>query len=240
MQTYPSFSLSKLFSSLCFVAVTGAFTSATTSSAQDYSLGLELGSYGMGIGVSGKSALSDQVQWRLSGGGASFSDSSFDESEAEIDNVSYDRDFDIDVSTIKAGYEWYPMNSGLASNIFIAGGVAYSNEEFSAKSDTDKQQTIGSTTTTPGDGRQIQVDVERTTVLPYASLGWGNRITNGSGFSFRAELGVTKALQDYDVTLKSVGGTSISQADLDAEKRSIEDELEKSNSFFSLGVSYVF
>ena len=240
MKTNKDFTLKTVRHSLFVMAAVGSSIMANSSWAADYSLGLELTSYGAQIGVSGQSAMSDQVQWRLSGGGVSLSDSTLDDTEAEVDNVSYDKDFGLDVANVKAGYEWYPISTGLASNLFIAGGIAYLNEEFSGKSDTDKQQTIGSVTTSPGDGRQVQLDIERATILPYASLGWGNRISNGSGFSFRAEVGVTKALQDYDVTLKSVGTTSISQADLDLEKRSIEDEVNKASSFVSLGVSYVF
>ncbi|TBR41555.1 hypothetical protein CBF23_009590 [Marinomonas agarivorans] len=227
-------------SSLFFVATIGTLTMAKTTWASDYSLGIEVGSHGVALGISGQSAISNNVQWRLSGGGISLSSASLDDSESEIDNVSYDEDFEFETDHFRAGYEWYPASSGWASNLFVSGGVAYLDENFSAKSDTTAQQLIGSITTTPGDGRQIEIDVDRSTILPYASLGWGNRLANGRGFSFRAEVGITQAVQDYDITVKSVGSTSISQADLDAEKRNIEEELEDSNSFISAGVSYVF
>lgn len=240
MQISKPLSLKTYRSPLFFVAAVSALTMAETTWASDYSLGIEVGTHGVALGISGQSAISNNVQWRLGGGGISLSSATLDGSEAELDDVSYDEDFDLETDHFRAGYEWYPANSGWASNLFIAGGVAYLDEGFSAKSDTSAQQLIGSVTTTPGDGRQIQVDVDRSTILPYASLGWGNRLANGRGFSFRAEVGITRALQDYDITVKSVGSTSISQADLDAEKRNIEDELEDANSFISAGVSYVF
>lgn len=206
--------------------------------AADNSVGLSLSTEGLGVSYSRKTAWhfteNDQIQLRFSVHGFNADDIE----DVEVSNIDYDGD--ANNTFLLGGVDWFPFQGRFVNSIFFAGGISYSDLELSGTSKDNQRFSVGSTQVTPNDGRRIQTILKQDTLAPYLSLGWGNRIRETGGFAFRAELGLMKPFSDAEITVKSVGNQDIAQADLDAERRELEDDYGDFHGFFNLGVSYQF
>jgi len=214
----------------------------STTSEPQYSAGLTLGSLGLGAMVSGKTNWSltenDQIQWRVMAGGLG---GSFDGGDdVEIAGIDY-KDGDISLYSLQAGVDWYPISSGWADEVYLSTGLMYQNGNFSGYANTAKSFYVGNTLVNPGDITSLKTEIDNSQVLPYLSLGWGNKITHEDGFDFQAEIGVAMATKDANVSLTAVDPTNhLSAADLAAEKNSIENEVNGVVGFATVMVSYHF
>ncbi|MGB0867654.1 MAG: hypothetical protein ACPGSC_14175, partial [Granulosicoccaceae bacterium] len=84
-----------------------------------------------------------------------------------------------------------------------------------------------------------EATIDQSAVAPYLGIGWGNKLAGKSGLSFFAELGVMKPLDDAKVSLTSTSD-SVTQADINKEKREIEDAFNEARLTAALGLSYRF
>ena len=214
----------------------------SSTSEPKYSAGLTLGSLGLGAMVSGKTnwrlTENDQIQWRVMAGGLS---GRFDGGDdVEIAGIDY-KDGDISLYSLQAGVDWYPISSGWADEIYLSTGLMYQDGDFSGYANTAKSFYVGNTLVNPGDITSLRTEIDNSHVLPYLSLGWGNKITHEGGFDFQAEIGVAMATKDANVNLIAVDPNNhLSAADLAAEKNSIEDEVNGVEAFATIMVSYHF
>ena len=219
--------------SLCGIALLNAPVMAA-----DYSVGAGIGTFGFGVGVSGKTSWHfndhDQIQWRAAIGGIDIGDIE----DTEVNGVEYNAD--VENQGFQGGLEWYPFRSGFAKSLFFSGGIAHMDFRFDGRSELNESFDIGGTRVRPGDGRQIQTTIEQDGFAPYFTVGWGNRIGENSGLSFRAEAGVMTPFNDPEVEVRSVGTTAIAQNDLDRERRDIEDDIDTVSGFLSIGINYQF
>jgi len=204
-----------------------------------YAAGLVLGTAGLGASFSGKSRMhfvdGDQIQWRLMLSGMAADD--FD--EAEFNDIEYE-DSDFNTYTLQAGFDWYPFQ-GLAEPVFVSAGLMYSETDFDGKADTGQSFTVGNKVVDPGDITNLTTEIEQGGVLPYFSIGWGNKITGKRGFSFQTEIGVAIPTSDADVNLSAVAPDDfLSDADLAREKKDIEDDVNGAQAFLSASVTYQF
>lgn len=207
-----------------FIALAG-FTHISAQAA-DMSVGLNIGSYGVGAQVSGLTSYhfieNDQIQWRAVVGG--LSGDIDDDDEIELNDIDYRGD--VDVFGVQLGADWYPFEQ---RGFFVSGGLAYFDHEFDLRS-------------VPGsfDSKaRLNTEIEHDSVAPYISVGWGNKIDSEPGFSFYAETGLLLPLNDADVTVSNPNG-GLSAAYLAQEKNDIEDDLDGVQLLFNLGVSYHF
>jgi len=88
---------------------------------------------------------------------------------------------------------------------------------------------------------QLTTDIDHTSLAPYFGIGWGNRLSADSGFSFRAELGALAALNKADVSVALINHTNqVSDAQLEHERRDIRDEQSRVKLFAQLDLAYQF
>ena len=215
--------------------------SATEKDAQ-YSSSLTLGSSGVGIEFSSSTDLSfnsdDSIQWRV---GISGSDYSFDRGDdVEIGGIDYEGD--ISLMEARVGMDWFPSNSGWSEKVFISGGLMYSDIELDATADGTKGFAVGGTQVNPGDITSFNTEIENQQVMPYLSLGWGNKITGESGIDFQAEIGLRVPTSKADVKVSAIDTNNILSATaLAKEKKDIEKDINKDlDGFASIAVSYHF
>ena len=207
-----------------------------------YSAGITLGSLGLGATVSRKTdwnlIANDQIQWRVLVTGL---DGDFDSGDdVDIAGIDY-QDGDISIYSLQAGVDWYPISSGWADEIYLSTGLMYQDGEFSGYANTDKSFNVGNTQVNPGDINSLKTEIDNSQVLPYLSVGWGNKITHERGFDFQAEIGVAMSTKDANVSLIAEDPANhLSAADLATEKKSIEDEVNGVIGFATITVSYHF
>jgi hypothetical protein len=218
---------------LLLSAVTGAVQAA------EYSAGGTFGSQGFGVAVDKKSELhlrsGDQIQWRVFTSGL-ISD---DVDDIELNNKDYTVDFDS--KTLSVGASWYPFAEGFSSNLFVAGGLSYMDLSIKGTTEDNQAFSVDGVQVGSGDGVGLRTDIDHSTVAPYLSLGWGNRIREDRGLSYFVEVGVFQSLSDADVTVEEVGaGMAFTQQNLANERRDIEDDVNGTNGFISVAVTYHF
>jgi len=238
-----SISPSKSLFATAIVAGTIAspFTFADEQEAQ-YATALTLGSTGIGLEFSSTTNLSftdnDHIQWRI---GISGADADFDRGD-DVEIAGIDYEGNIQWGEARAGLDWFPSNSGWSEKVFISSGLMYSNGEFDATADGTKGFSVGGTQVNPGDITSFRTEIENQQVMPYVSVGWGNKITGESGFDFQAELGIRVPTSDADVTVSAIDpGNVLSAAALAAEKRDIENDINQDlDGFASIALSYHF
>jgi hypothetical protein len=221
--------------------VTVPFASAEEQDAK-YSTALTLGSSGLGIEFSSSTDFSfksnDHIQWRAGISGADFD---FDRGDdVEIGGIDYEGD--INLVEARVGLDWFPSDSGWSEKVFTSGGLMYSNAKFDATADGTKGFAVGGTQVNPGDITSFRAEIENQQVMPYLSLGWGNKITGERGLDFQAEIGVRVPTGNPDVNVSAIDPSNLlSSAALATEKKDIENDISKDLDYFSrIALSYHF
>lgn len=221
--------------------VTVPFASAEEQDAH-YSTALTLGSNGLGLELSSTTDLSfknnDHIQWRV---GISGGDVNFDRGD-DVEIAGIDYEGDIKWGEARAGLDWFPSNSGWSEKVFISSGLMYSDGEFDATADGTKGFSVGGTQINPGDITSFRTEIENQQVMPYLSLGWGNKITGESGFDFQAEIGIRVPTRNADVNVSAIDPSNVlSAAAIAAEKKDIENDINQDlDGFASVALSYHF
>ncbi len=203
--------------------------------AADYSAGATLGSSGVGVSVSKKTDWhfieGDQVQLRGTIAGLST-----DKKDTDIDISGVDYDADLDLSSLQLGVDWYPF----ANSVFFSGGLLSSDLELNGTSRNNKAYNVGGVNVLPSDNVSLNLDVDQSSVSPYISVGWGNRIRDNAGFAFHAELGLASS-SGADVTLTATDPNNVlSAANIERERKELEDDFDGILAFANIGVSYHF
>jgi hypothetical protein len=101
---------------------------------------------------------------------------------------------------------------------------------------------IGSTTYTPAEVGALNADIGFDDVAGYLGIGWGNAVAGEKGVTFGADLGVMFT-GSPSVKLNQVGGAiTIPQSDLDAEEKSLEDDIDEYEYYpiVRIGMAYKF
>ncbi len=207
--------------------------------ASDYSLGGTVGSQGLGVSFTKRSELnlveSDQLQWHLLLSGYSFEDAE----DVKVHQNDYEAD--VEAGSLQAGLNWYPSTSSYMKGLFLSAGAIYFDNQI--KGTTQDKQTInvGGAIIESDQGVQLTTDIDHTSLAPYFGIGWGNRLSAESGFSFRAELGALAALNKADVSVALINhNNQVSDAQLENERRDIRDEQSRVKLFAQLDLAYQF
>lgn len=203
------------------------------ASASDHAVGGTLNPFGVGAFYTYK--FSDSFHLRSTLVGASI-----DDGDVEFSDIDYEGDGDS--SAVGLLVDWYPMSEGWKRNIFISTGLYYYDVEFDGEAEAKlgSQLEIGNVSVDANQLNFLDLKVETQEVTPYLGVGWGNKPRGEKGFAFVTELGLTY-LDTPDVSL-AIGDPDgrVSAADLEAERKSIEDDLDGVSGFLSVGVSYHF
>jgi hypothetical protein len=235
---------STLFVGLALVGqtVTAGEQDTMIKNAAQYSGGISIGLFGLGLSLSSKTdwslAAGDQIQWRILASGI---EGDFEgDDDVDFSGIDYN-DGDFSMFSLQAGIDWYPVNAGWADEVFLSTGLMYTDLKFNGTADNSKTYFVGNTLVTPGDISSLKTETENTSVMPYVSLGWGNKITPEGGFNFHAEIGAAIPTHDSDVTLTVVDpGNFLNSSALAKEKKEIEDEIDGVMGFATATISYHF
>ncbi len=209
-------------------------TTPTHVQASDISAGLNVGLFGTGAYVAGDTGWSfgeeDKIRWRASL-------SKIDES-VKNERVS-DNKYSGDIKSTggKIGLDWYPFTN----QFFVSGGVASFDREFDLKITPQKDFTIGNQQVVVADKVGLKTKLDHSSIVPYVSIGLGNRSKIESGFAIFGEVGVMFPTDDADVSLSLTGNNGIvSNEDIAIERRDIEDDLNKAQLVATFGIGYHF
>lgn len=133
---------------------------------------------------------------------------------------------DLNLNSLALLADWYPSTSGFRLTV---GGVVNQNKV-----------TFSGTNAVVGTASSVNVSGTikfSDGMSPYLGLGYATRPKEASGFGFNFDLGVM--LQNPSVSLSAPG---VSQADIDAQKRKVEDAVDvlKNMPVLGIGLSYSF
>ncbi|WP_245555312.1 hypothetical protein [Hahella ganghwensis] len=218
-----------------------AVTLVTTSLAHsaEHSVGGRLGSQGIGASYTVKQDWTlvdgDQLQLRFLVMGVDVND---------VDDLELNgRDYKGDVSaySLQGGVDWYPFSGKYTDNFFFSTGLTYFDHDIEGTSKDYLSTNIGDTSVTKADRVKLNAEIEQSSIAPYLSMGWGNRIREEGGLSFQAELGVMAPFSDADVKLNATDPSNrLSVQNIDRERQKIEDDIGNVFGFVSVAVTYQF
>lgn len=213
--------------------------------ALDVGIGAKVGTAGPGIDLS--FGLTRSIALRLS-----LTDIDIDDEEETITvgdegaEGDIDSELGLDFGSNAVFVDWYVFNGSFhltAGMLRHNGGADFSGTLLSAI-------TIDGQALDPSDfasdiGGEVKL---ASSYQPYLGFGWGRKAGDGGGLSISIDVGV--ALLDPSVDLEATvdggGANTLSQAELDARLRDLEDDAESDLDGFdawpilSLGVNYAF
>ncbi len=230
---------SKVYTQLSGSLLAASCLMASMAYGADYSVGGRLGTQGIGASVTQKQDWSltdgDQFQLRFLVTGLDVND---------IDDLELNgRDYKGDISaySLQGGIDWYPFSGRYTDNFFFSTGLTYFDNDIKGTSKDYLNDSIGGASVTSADKVKLNAAIEQSSVAPYLSLGWGNRIREEGGLSFQAELGFMAPFSDADVKLTATDPNSrLSAQNLERERQKIEDDLGDIYGFLSVAVTYQF
>lgn len=203
-----------------------ALLAATGAQAQDgrFALGVNAGT--TGLGVEAQFMVSPKVTLR---GG--FDSLAFDE-EVEGDDILYDGE--IDFSTGGAFVDFHPTGGAF----FLSAGAYFGERQITVSGTPVAGSTveIGDDTFTAAEVGTLSGELDFGGTAPFVGLGWNNTFTAERRVGFKFLVGAAFG-SDPDATLARTGGAPLSpavQADLDAELRAEEMEIEEEADGFTV------
>lgn len=143
----------------------------------------------------------------------------------------------IKANRLGAYADWFPMES----NFRMVGGLTFNDIKFALNTTSTGNVTINNKTASLS-GKYFNVDIKYPQVAPYLGIGWGHKASPEKGLGFFADVGVSVASFKATVSTNLIGTNGITQADVDAEAKSLKDAVAKMSVLPSvaLGVTYRF
>ena len=151
--------------------------------------------------------------------------------ERELDDIEYD--IGLDFSSFSALLDWHIFDSPFR----ISGGVLSMNHKLDLSASGTGVQEIGGITYDWSEIGTLSGSVEIDNVAPYVGIGWGNPLTGDKRWGFTCDFGVAFA-GSPDVALSATG--PVASADLERERRDIEDELEDFKFYPVISISFFY
>ncbi|MEE8270967.1 MAG: hypothetical protein V3R98_04440 [Alphaproteobacteria bacterium] len=212
---------------LAVLTIGAAVLAAGAASAQDRER-LALGAQASTLGFGAELAFSVSPMITLRGVGNYLS---FDYS-----NTYSGIDYDLDVDLMSGGgfLDFHPLRNGFHVTV----GALYNGNEAGLDSTVAAGSTIGGFVLPVG--TTLSGDLEFDEFAPYLGVGYADTFTRNSNWSFVVRAGVLYQ-GDPSVSFTESSG-SVPQADLDAEARTLEDDLSFLEFYpvVSVGLSYRF
>jgi len=196
------------FVALCLIAMSAFATGDARAYRPEITVGPAISTLGLGgdVGV----RFNDFIGVRVAGNAW----------KADFDASYGDLDYNIDFTLASVGpmVDVYPFGSTFR----ITGGFRYNMNGVGLTATPNTNITIGGTTYTPAQVGTLDGDIDFNTIAPYVGLGLEFTLLDGM-MALGTEAGVLFQ-GEPSVSLKSSTGT-VSQADLNAEAKQIEDDL---------------
>ncbi|HEC04480.1 MAG TPA: hypothetical protein ENI81_13175 [Phycisphaerales bacterium] len=141
--------------------------------------------------------------------------------DADISDVDYD--LGLDLRSFSALVDWFVFDGPLR----VTGGLVSVNHELDlrATGSSGELEGIGDGTYDWATVGTLHGSASVDGVAPYVGIGWGNIMEQSSRWGFYSDLGVIFT-QSPDVTLSATGTAAGLAADLERERKDIEDDLE--------------
>jgi len=204
-----------------------------------FSLGGQVGIYGLGAHFKGKFSETLAVK-------VGFDQFQYNDIEIKDEQVKYN--FDVSTKDILATLDWHPFAGSFATRVGVI--INDSNLKGTIKPNVESQSfTFNGTPYSTDDIAKVHTSVDFEPVAPYVGIGWDTSFAKESGFGFTFDLGVMHqgaATVDYTVDYTSeLAKTLISEElekNLKEEKISLQKELDKYEyqPFIAIGVNYKF
>ena len=182
----------------------------------------------LGVGPELTTKLATDINVRV---GFNTFDLDFD--DEEIDDVKYD--LGIDLSSVSALVDWHIFDDPFR----ISGGFISMHNKIDLDARLNESVEIGNTIYTPAQIGTLNGSLDIDGLSPYVGIGWGNPFAGNRRWGFTLDLGL--AFTDSpDVKLSSTG--IVTSADLEKERRDIEDDLDSLRFYpvISLGLFFRF
>ena len=214
-------------------------TQAQAENTTGFTLGGQVGLYGLGAHLSGK--FSDTLAVKVG-----FDQFTYNDIEIKDDEVKYD--FDVETKDILATVDWHPFAGSFAARAGVI--VNDSNLKGTIKPNVATQSfTFNNIKYSTDDIAKVDTTAEFDPIAPYVGISWDTSWTKSSGLGFTFDLGVIhqgSAKVDYTVDYKNALTKSLLGADLErnlaVEKQSLQKELDDYEflPYIAIGVNYKF
>jgi len=134
-------------------------------------------------------------------------------------------------------FDVFPLGQ---SSFRLTGGIVVSNNRITAVAVPRNGTFTINGQTVPATGESITFTARQPKVQPYLGLGFGHTRSKGWGFFF--DLGATYGNPKVDLTATPGLVLAVGQANVDAEKQSVQDKADKFRFYpvVKLGWSYTF
>jgi len=212
---------------------------ASNAYAVDVGVGVKAGTTGIGLNLS--VALTNTVNARLSLTSIDLDDEEETVDVGDSDEGEFEAEADLDFGANALLIDWYIFNGGF----HLTAGVLKHGGEADLTGELTTGATFDGVTINPGDIGTIDGELKLAdSYQPYIGVGWGRKAGKNGGFSFTADVGI--ALLDPSVELEATATGAVSQADVDAALKDMEDDAEDELDDFeawpvlSIGVNYAF
>ncbi|MCC3861614.1 hypothetical protein [Pseudemcibacter aquimaris] len=180
------------------LSVTGMMQ-ASLAAPGDVALGLKAGT--LGAGLEATFEVADRVNMRVGANYFKFG--------TEVDVEGNDYDLDLKLNSYSALADWFVTDSSFR----ITGGAMINNNKLAGIALPSNSYEIDDTIYTAAEVGTLTADIEFTKVAPYLGIGWGNPLSDDTGWSYAIDLGVMLAGKPkLDIT--STGGTLSNDAAL--------------------------
>jgi hypothetical protein len=155
--------------------------------------------------------------------------------DEEIDDVDYD--LGVDMRSFSALLDWHIFNDSFR----ISGGLISMDNEIDLDARPNTHVEIGDNTYTPAEVGTLSGSVDIDGLAPYVGIGWGNPLTSNKRWGFTCDLGVAFC-DSPDVALSATGLAAGLAADIEKERRDIEDDLDSLEFYpvISMGLFFRF
>ena len=167
----------------------------------------------LGLGGEFTAGIADNVKARV---GMSTFDYDMDE---EFDDVEYE--LGLGLNSVSALVDWHVFQD----SFHLTGGFISLDNDIDLDATPTEDVEIGDRTYTPAEVGIISGSVDIDGMAPYVGIGWGNPLTNNKRWGFTFDLGIAFA-DSPDVSLSATGLAATLAADLEKERKEIEDDLE--------------
>ncbi len=206
------------------------FIFSTNAYAQSTSLGLKVGT--LGIGLEAERSFSDSISGRI---GVNYFTYSYSGTESDIDY-----DFDLTLKSLSALLDWHPFKGSFR----ISGGAIYNGNNLDAKGNPSATYAIGDSTYTSAQLGTLNGEIDFNDIAPYLGLGWDTSFGKDKGFGFLFELGaIYQGSPKVDLTADGpIASDSTFQSNLSKEENDLQNELDNYKFYpvIAIGVSYRF
>jgi hypothetical protein len=199
---------------LCVPGVSLA-AQATGSTESDMSLGLRLGT--LGIGVEFSRLLGDNFGFRVGGNYFSLNQTSTKK------DITYDATLKLQAFT--GLLDWYPASRG---TFHVTAGVISNPLTFSGiGKPTGGTITINKVPYTQSQVGTLNASIKYASASPYFGIGFGTPASKAGGFGMLFDIGAAIGKPKVDLSSPNAGSTPGLQANIDAQKASMQTDANK-------------